>query len=227
MSPHILIAEDQADLANIVADYVRAEGWAAEVVGDGMSALDRARSGDVDLLVLDIMLPGLDGLSVCRAIRGHAAASGLPIIMVTAQVEEIDRLLGLEAGADDYVCKPFSPRELMARIKAVLKRTRPEPSMQPASRPLVLDPATHGASLQGKPLVLTRTEFALLELMTQRPGVIFSRAQLLDAARRDCLDVSDRAIDTHVKNLRRKLAEAAPDLAMIRSVYGVGYCFET
>jgi two-component system, OmpR family, response regulator BaeR len=227
MSCRILIAEDQADLAAIVADYVRAEGWLPEVVGDGAHALDRARSGDFDLLVLDLMLPSLDGLLVCKAIRSCADnLAALPIVMVTAQVAEIDRLLGLEAGADDYVCKPFSPRELMARIKAVLRRARLEQTAAGAPQPLQLDRARHAATLNAKPLSLTRTEFALLALLAQRPGVIFSRAQLLDAVRQDSLDVSDRAIDTHVKNLRRKLAEAVPDLTLIRSVYGVGYSLE-
>lgn len=226
MSRHILIAEDEPDLAAIVADYLRAEGWTAELAGDGASALDRALSGSIDLLVLDIMLPALDGLSVCRAIRSSDARD-LPVIMVTAQVQEIDRLLGLDAGADDYLCKPFSPRELIARIKAVLRRTRPDArSKQADARALVLDPDSHAASLHGKPLALTRTEFALLTRMARRPGAILSRALLLDAIGEDQLDISDRAIDTHIKNLRRKLAEAAPDLAPIRSVYGVGYSLE-
>lgn len=227
MTHHVLIAEDEPDLARIVADYVHAEGWQAEVVGDGASALERVRSGLVDLLVLDIMLPAMDGLAVCSAIRAsEAPLRALPVILVTARVEEIDRLLGLEAGADDYVCKPFSPRELIARIKAVLRRTQRAVASQSPSHTLALDAQTHSAQLSGVPLTLTRMEFALLSRMVQRPGVIFSRAQLLDAARQDNLDVSDRAIDTHIKNLRRKLANAAPDRAIIRSVYGVGYSYE-
>lgn len=221
MPAHILIAEDEADLAGIVRDYAVAAGWTAEVVGDGVAALARVRAGGVDLLVLDLMLPGLDGLAVCAAVR---AACDLPIVMLTARVQEIDRLLGLEAGADDYVCKPFSPRELMARIKAVLRRAQPQPAT--AARLLEVDEAAHVARIRGEALLLTRAEFSLLSALARHPGSIHSRAKLLDALGEDRLDVSDRAIDTHVKNLRRKLQDALPGVELIRSVYGVGYCLE-
>ncbi|PNS09147.1 response regulator [Solilutibacter silvestris] len=222
MAAHILIAEDEADLAGIIRDYAIAAGWSAEIVGDGVAAVERARRGGVDVLVLDLMLPGLDGLSVCKSVRESCA---LPIIMVTARVEEIDRLLGLEAGADDYVCKPFSPRELIARIKAVLRRV--QPTLAATARALEIDEVAHVACVRGKPMSLTRGEFALLAAMARRPGVIHSRALLLDCLSRDRLDVSDRAIDTHIKNLRRKVQQVAPELELIRSVYGVGYCVET
>ena len=221
MPLHLLIAEDEAELAGIVRDYACAEGWAAEVVGDGVAALERVRQGGIDLLVLDLMLPRLDGLAVCAAVR---ESSVLPIVMLTARVQEIDRLLGLEAGADDYVCKPFSPRELMARIKAILRRVQGVPA---AAAPLLqVDGAARVARVRGVALALTRAEFALLATLARHPGVIHSRTKLLDCLGPDRLDVSDRAIDTHIKNLRRKLQDAAPGSELIRSVYGVGYCLE-
>lgn len=219
MSGHILIVEDEPQLALLMADYVRAAGHAALVLDDGAAALAAIRSDPPLLAVLDVMLPGMDGLALCRAVRGF---SNLPIIMVTARVEEIDRLLGLEAGADDYLCKPFSPRELVARIKAILRRAAPAPSM-----PLQLDQDSLRAAWHGEALELTPTEFAILAALARHPGQVLSRAQLLDAARSDKLDVLDRAIDSHIKNLRRKLAQVTPDLEPIRSIYGVGYRLET
>ncbi|HEY6942213.1 response regulator [Dokdonella sp.] len=217
MSAHILVVEDETDLAAIVADYIDAAGFRTVVVGDGASALAHIRRSPPALVVLDLMLPVGDGLSVCRELRSF---SDVPVIMITAKVEEIDRLLGLDSGADDYLCKPFSPRELVARIKAIMRRM-PSPAQPP---PVAhIDEARRTISVRARPLTLTPTEYALLAAMIRRPGVIFSRAQLLDLARRDEWDVTDRAIDTHVKNLRRKVAAIAPDLDFIQSVYGVGY----
>jgi two-component system response regulator BaeR len=211
-----MIVEDEAELAALVADYARAAGYEAEVHGDGAQALEAIRRAPPDLVVLDLMLPGLDGLALCRAVRGF---SELPIVMVTARVEEIDRLLGLESGADDYLCKPFSPRELMARVKAILRRTgaaAPAPS-------LAVDEHARRIRVQGKALDLTPSEYAILAALARRPGQVLSRAQLLDAARADNLEATDRAIDSHIKNLRRKIEAAAPGLEAIRSIYGLGY----
>ena len=220
MQPAILIVEDEPALASLVADYVAAAGWAPRVIADGAEALAAVRAAPPTLVVLDLMLPGLDGLSVCRAVR---AFSDVPIIMVTAQVQEIDRLLGLDSGADDYVCKPFSPRELVARIRVQLRRLAP----RDATLPLVtLDEAARDARVRGQALALTPTEFDLLAALLRRPGVVFSRAQLLDIARGDVLETGDRAVDSHVKNLRRKIAAHAPDVEIIHSVYGVGYRLE-
>jgi len=213
----LYIVEDEAELAALVADYARAAGFAPTVFGDGAAALAAIRAAVPALIVLDLMLPGLDGLSLCRAVR---AFSEVPIVMVTARVEEIDRLLGLELGADDYLCKPFSPRELMARIKAILRRS----GVAPAA--LALDAGTRRASVHGRPLDLTPTEFDLLAALARRPGQVLSRAQLLGLAYPDNLDVTDRAIDSHIKNLRRKIEAAAPALEPIRSIYGLGYRFE-
>jgi len=223
MSQTILIVEDEAELAALVADYARAAGYTARVIGDGRAALAAIRDEPPALVVLDLMLPGMDGLALCRALR---ARSALPVIMVTARVEEIDRLLGLEAGADDYLCKPFSPRELMARIKAILRRAGGTASAPAPAAVLLVDEAARRVLVHGQPLDLTPSEFAILAALARRPGQVFSRALLLDCARADSLDATDRAIDSHVKNLRRKIDAAAPGLDAIRSIYGLGYRYD-
>jgi len=220
MSARVMIVEDEPDLSAVVADYVRAAGFTPTVFGDGAAALAAVHAAPPDVLVLDLMLPGLDGLAVCRAVRTF---STLPIIMVTARVEEIDRLLGLETGADDYLCKPFSPRELMARIKAILRRAG---SGDVAPAALLLDESARSVRIHGHALDLTPSEYAILAALARRPGQVLSRAQLLDAARADNLDATDRAIDSHVKNLRRKIDAAAPGLEPIRSIYGLGYRYD-
>lgn len=220
MDAAVLIVEDEIELARIVGDYVRAAGFRAELVEDGRDALMRLREARYDLVVLDLMLPGLDGLSLCREVRRQ---SDVPIIMTTAKVEEIDRVLGLDSGADDYLCKPYSPRELMARINAQLRRYRGALGQVPT---IEVDEATRTARLRGQLLDLTPTEYDLFALMARRPGVVFSRAQLLDAVRRDTLEVTDRAVDSHIKNLRRKLAAQAGGADIVQSVYGVGYRVE-
>jgi two-component system response regulator BaeR len=227
MTTEIFIVEDEPELAALVADYAAAAGYHPTVFGDGALALEAVRSRPPALLVLDLMLPGLDGLSVCREVRGF---SSLPIVMVTARVEEIDRLLGLELGADDYLCKPFSPRELMARIKAILRRTAlaAAPASTPAPPAIEVDESARRIRIHGRPLELTPTEYGILAALARRPGQVFSRAQLLDAAREGNanLDVADRAIDSHVKNLRRKLDAALPGVEAIHSIYGLGYRFD-
>jgi two-component system response regulator BaeR len=218
MNSTIMIVEDEPELAAVIADYARAAGYLPTVHGDGAQALAAIRTAPPDLIVLDLMLPGLDGLALCRAVR---AFSEVPIVMVTARVEEIDRLLGLELGADDYLCKPFSPRELMARIKAILRRAG---SPGAAAAALLLDEGARSVKVHGRALDLTPSEYAILA--ARRPGQVLSRAQLLDAARADNLDATDRAIDSHVKNLRRKIDAAAPGLEPIRSIYGLGYRYD-
>jgi two-component system response regulator BaeR len=222
MSTAIFIVEDEPELAALVADYATAAGYTATVFGDGALALAAIRHTPPALVVLDLMLPGLDGLSVCRAVREFSA---VPIVMVTARVEEIDRLLGLELGADDYLCKPFSPRELMARIKAILRRA----AHTPAAAPMVdVDAAARRIRIHGRALDLTPTEYGILAALARRPGQVLSRAQLLDAAREGNanLDVADRTIDSHVKNLRRKLDAVLPGVDAIHAIYGLGYRFD-
>lgn len=219
MSARVFIVEDEPELASLVADYARASDYQPTVFGDGALALAAIRANVPDMLVLDLMLPGMDGLSVCRAVR---AFSEVPIVMVTARVEELDRLLGLESGADDYLCKPFSPRELMARIKVILRRVQPGV----AASVCMVDEAAQRVSIAGQMLELTPSEFKLLAGLARRRGQVFSRAQLLDLAGQDNLDVTDRAVDSHIKNLRRKIAAVLPGAEAIGSVYGLGYRFE-
>ncbi|MEM9303737.1 MAG: response regulator [Pseudomonadota bacterium] len=216
----LLIVEDDDRIAAVLTDYAEASGYATRRVARGDLVLETLDAKMPDLILLDIMLPGMDGLEVCRRVRER---SSVPIIMITARVEEIDRLLGLELGADDYLCKPFSPREVMARVKAVLRRTRGE--IGPRDR-LVLDDNANAVEHRGQRVELTPTEFGLLAALAARPGRIFSRSQLMDAAYRDFRVVSDRTIDAHVGNVRRKLATLDPDREFIASVYGAGYRFE-
>jgi two-component system response regulator BaeR len=217
MTGELLIVEDEPELAMVLADYARAAGYVPRVMVDGDQAMAYLREHRPALVVLDLMLPGLDGMSLCRQLR---AFSDVPVIMVTARVEEIDRLIGLESGADDYVCKPFSPRELMARVAAVLRRQQP---MAVAASIVSVDEASRTARVRGRSLALTPTEYCLFAAMLARPGTIFSRAKLMDLAGRDNLNASDRSIDTHMKNLRRKLAELVPEEDLLHAVYGCGY----
>ena len=227
MSARVAIVEDEPELAGLVADYARAAGYAAEVYVDGAIALAALRQAPPALVVLDLMLPGLDGLALCRALRAdtNPVLAALPVVMVTARVEEIDRLLGLDAGADDYLCKPFSPRELIARIKAVLRRTGPP---GPALSAIAIDTGARRIAIHGRPLDLTPTEYGILAALARRPGQVFARAQLLDLAREGnaSLDVTDRAIDSHIKNLRKKLDAVLPGVDVIHSIYGLGYRFD-
>jgi len=216
----ILIVEDEARLASILADYLHAAGFATHWLGEGSGAASWVREERPGLILLDLMLPGRDGMEICKDIRTFSA---VPIIMVTARVEEIDRLLGLELGADDYICKPFSPREVVARVKAVLRRTA---GQSPLDLGLLLDPPTMRASLDGRNLDLTAVEFNLLAFLLARPGQIYSRDQLMERMYADQRIVNDRTIDSHIKKLRRKMEQVRPGCDLIRSVYGVGYKFE-
>jgi two-component system, OmpR family, response regulator BaeR len=221
MKDTILIVEDEEKLAHLVADYLKAAGYAIHHIGDGRPVVDWVHANAPALVLLDLMLPGRDGLDICRDIRGF---STVPIIMTTARVEEIDRLLGLELGADDYVCKPYSPRELVARVKAVLRRTTVAPDSSTGL--LDLDETSLRAKAAGREIELTAVEFALLQTLYAAPGRIFSRDRLMDRIYRDQRIVSDRTIDSHVKKLRRKLGTLVPDRELVHSVYGVGYRYE-
>ena len=216
----ILVVEDEPKLASLLQDYLAAAGYAVEWLDAGETAVQRALHWPADLLLLDWMLPGKDGLTVCRELR---QCSALPIMMLTARVEEIDRILGLEIGADDYICKPFSPREVVARVRAQLRRAGMSQTQQ--AQRLQLDPACHRAALDGQPLELTPVEYRLLQALARHPGAVLSRGQLIDAAYDDHRIVSERTMDSHAKNLRRKL-EAVTGLSepsLLEGVYGVGY----
>ena len=225
MTDLILIVEDEERLARLVADYLTAAGYGTQILADGTLVADWVRANQPALVLLDLMLPGRDGLDLCRDLR---AFSPVPIIMTTARVEEIDRLLGLELGADDYVCKPYSPRELVARVKAVLRRTQAATGAQPGGETsaLTLDASTLRVHWRGRAIELTAVEFSLLATLHAAPGRIFSRERLMERIYRDHRVVSDRTIDSHVKKLRRKLDDLAPEQELIHSVYGVGYRYE-
>jgi two-component system response regulator BaeR len=219
----VLVVEDEPKLAALLADYLRAAGHEPECVADGREVLPAFAARRHDLILLDLMLPGLDGLTLCRELRAH---SSVPILMLTARADEADRLLGLELGADDYIAKnPFSPREVMARVKAVLRRSRAGPALA-ALQPLQIDDAGWRASWQGQALDLTPIEFRLLRTLAAQPGRVYARAQLLALLHDDGRAVTERAVDSHVKNLRRKLEQAGAGAERIRAIYGVGYRYE-
>ena len=230
----VLVVEDEPKLAALLTDYLRAEGHTPECVADGRDALQAWRERRHDLVLLDLMLPGLDGLSLCRELR---LLANVPIVMLSSRAEEADRFAGLELGADDYIAKnPFSPREVMARVKAVLRRSRaaalapqPAPATSPGANDVTalhIDEHAWRAFWQGRALELTPNEFKLLRQLAAQPGRVYSRSQLLDLLQGDGRAVTERAVDSHIKNLRRKLEQAGADSERIRSVYGVGYCFE-
>ena len=216
----IVVIEDDATHAMLLADTLADEGFQADLVDNGAAAAARVREVNPAAVLLDVTLPGKDGFTVCREIR---AFSTVPLIMITGRVEEIDRLLGLEIGADDYICKPFQPREVVARVRALLRRAIDWREPAGNDGPLWLDEAALGARWKGTRLDLTAVEFRLLKTFGANRGRVLSRTQLLDAIYVDYRIVSDRTVDSHVKNLRRKIAEACPGANPIESVYGVGY----
>lgn len=223
-SLRVLVVEDEPRLSALLADYLRAAGYQVEIIADGREVMPVLRADPPDLMLLDLMLPGRDGLDICRELRTF---SDLPVIMMTARVEEIDRLLGLELGADDYICKPYSPREVVARVRAVARRLSPARAPQTAGEGvLVMDETAYAASFAGQALDLTPVEFRLLKAFADAPGRVFSREQLLEQLYSDHRVVTDRTVDSHIKNLRRKLEQAAPEREPIRSIYGVGYKLE-
>jgi two-component system, OmpR family, response regulator BaeR len=213
----ILIIEDEEKLASLLADYCRHAGFEPSVCLRGQAGLAHLREHGADAVLLDLMLPDGDGLDICKAIRQFSA---VPILITSARVDELDRLLGLELGADDYICKPFSPREVIARIKAVLRRLQ-QPSISDSG--LSLDADRLSLRFNGDSLSLTAVEFALMQTLADHPGYIRSRQQLMDRIYPDHRIVSDRTIDSHVKKLRQKLAERFPGIQFIDSVYGAGY----
>jgi two-component system response regulator BaeR len=220
----ILIVEDEEKLAKLEADYLQNAGFATDSLAHGDAVVPWVKEHHPDLILLDLMLPGRDGLSICREIRSF---SSTPIIMITARIEEIDRLLGLEMGADDYICKPFSPREMVARVKAVLRRLQAQtPDILTSALKLKLDPHSFRVLAEGQEIELTTVEFQLLQALYQQPGRIFSRSKLMDLIYQDQRIVSDRTIDSHIKKLRKKLTDLLPDQELIHSVYGAGYRYD-
>jgi len=220
----ILVVDDEPRIAEICRDYLERAGFKVTMAGNGADALALARTKKPDLVVLDLGLPELDGLDVTRALRKH---SNVPIIMLTARVEESDKLIGLELGADDYLTKPFSPRELVARVRAVFRRTDIGPGRGDVIRAgdVTIDVPAMQAKVGKRAVDLTSTEFELLAMMMRQPGRVFTRAQLLDGIRGEQVESFDRAIDAHVKNLRRKLEPDPRSPRYVLTVYGVGYKF--
>ncbi|MDO3388226.1 response regulator [Gilvimarinus sp. SDUM040013] len=224
-APLICVIEDEQDLAQLLDDYLSANGYRTLQFHTGDGAEAWLMENQADLILLDLMLPGVDGLQICK---NQLNRNATPIIMMTAKVEEIDRLLGLELGADDYICKPYSPREVVARVKAVLRRSHSEAVASPEGKSSIsLDEHRQELILFGKTVELTAIEFKLFALLYSQPGRIFSRQYILDNIYQDYRVVSDRTVDSHIKKLRKKLVTSAQDIELIRSVYGSGYKFET
>lgn len=218
----IFVVEDEPKIAKLIMDYLDAHGFSHQWFDHGIDVVTKVRELKPDLMLLDVGLPGKDGMQICKEVREF---SDLPIIMVTARVEELDRLLGLELGADDYICKPFSPREVVARVKAVLRRG--EAKRMGKKSPFEVDQDGRRIFILGTEITLTPNEFNILAHFIQHPGRVYSRDQLLDQLYDDFRAVSDRTVDSHIKNLRKKLTKALPDKDVIVSVYGVGYKLST
>ncbi|MBI2014798.1 MAG: response regulator [Candidatus Rokubacteria bacterium] len=226
MRQEILVVDDEPDIRHLVVLHLERDGFRCRTASNGPDALREARAAVPDLVVLDLMLPGLDGLEVCRRLRSEAATAAVPIIMLTAKADEVDRVVGLELGADDYVVKPFSPKELVARVRAVLRRARPTDDARPlAAGPLALDPARHVVTLHGAAVALTPKEFDLLHVLMESAGRVLTREFLLSRvwgyARAD--EIESRTVDVHVRRLRAKLGDAGTRIATVKTV---GYRFE-
>ncbi|MDI4670015.1 response regulator [Pseudoalteromonas shioyasakiensis] len=222
---HILVIEDEVKIAELIEKYLYLEGFKTSLIHDGNCALDAVNELNPDLIILDIMLPGTNGIELCSKIRQF---SDVPIIMLTARVEEIDHLIGFDVGADDYVTKPFKPKELMARVKAILKRRR-MPNSKPSTFTagnIIVDPSEYKVLVKNEELKLTINEFSLLKILIASPNKVFSRQDLLTMTQGKYFESYERSIDSHIKNLRKKLTQADPDSHYIESIYGVGYKFK-
>ncbi len=225
----ILVVDDDPQIARLVRSYLEQAGYAVETVGDGDSALHAIRAHRPDLVVLDLNLPGMDGLSVTQTVRADATLSQTPILMLTARVEDVDRIVGLEMGADDYVTKPFNPREVLARVKAILRRTQLAPTAPTQSRitlgTVMLDPNTHQVMVNDEPVSLTPSEFDILHLFMRNPGIAFSRTQIIEDGLGYEYEGLERTVDSHIKNLRRKIEDDPSSPTRLLTVFGIGYRF--
>jgi phosphate regulon transcriptional regulator PhoB len=227
LSKHILIVDDEADLVELISYNFKKEGFTVDSAPDGESALSKIKKGKYDLIVLDLMLPGIQGIDLCRILRNDPKTAGLPVIMLTAKGEEVDKILGLEMGADDYMGKPFSPRELVARVKAVLRRTKEKPVTEKRLKigELEIDRERYTVSIGGKNIKLSATEFKLLLFLAERKGKVFSRNQLLDFVWRDEAYVEPRTVDVHIRRLRANIEEDPAHPRYIKTLRGIGYSF--
>jgi len=225
---HILVVDDEADLVELVSYNLKKEGFSVESALDGETALAKIKKDRYDLVVLDLMLPGIQGMELCRILRNDPKTGALPVIMLTAKGEEVDKILGLELGADDYITKPFSPRELVARVKAVLRRSveKPTPERMLKVGDLVIDTERYTVSVKGKPIKLSATEFKLLLFLAERKGKVFNREQLLDAIWSDEAFVEPRTVDVHIRRLRAQIEENPAKPRYIKTLRGIGYFFD-
>ena len=223
MNKTILVVEDEVKLANILIEYLQKDGFHTKHIATGSKVLPWVKKNHPNLILLDLMLPEMNGKDICQEIRTF---SSLPIIMITAMVDEIDRLIGLELGADDYICKPFSPKEVIARVRAVLRRSDPDYIKHSKSVGFAVNPDQYSITLAGEKLDLTPVEFRLLSMFIEYPNRVYNRDQILNYVFDDGRIVLDRTVDTHIKNLRQKLKAVNPESEYIRSIYGIGYSFE-
>ncbi len=223
MSETILIVEDEVKLAKVLIDYLDQSDYKTSHLVNGNEVTAWVKKNKPDLILLDLMLPGTNGKEICKEIR---AFSKTPIIMVTAMIDEIDRLIGLELGADDYICKPFSPKEVVARVKAVLRRTNADYLNEFSENEFKVNHDAYSVQIKGKKLDLTPVEFRMLTMFIDHPGRVYNRDQILNTVFDDGRIVLDRTVDTHIKNLRQKLKDVNPEKDYIRSIYGIGYSFE-
>jgi phosphate regulon transcriptional regulator PhoB len=224
----ILVIDDEADLVELVLYNLRKEGFSVDSASDGESALKKVRKGTYDLLILDLMLPGIQGTELCRILRNDQKTSNLPIIMLTAKAEEVDKIVGLEIGADDYVTKPFSPKELVARVKAVMRRSTKKPVKDKIVKTgdLEINKERYTVIKKGTPIKLSATEFKLLLFLAERKGKVFSREQLLDAIWRDEAFVEPRTVDVHIRRLRAHVEDDPAHPKYIKTMRGIGYFFD-
>jgi DNA-binding response OmpR family regulator len=221
----ILVVDDDREIARLLRGYLEQAGYGVQVAYDGATALAMVREARPDMLLLDLMLPDMDGWEVTRRIRNDSTLAATPIIMLTARVEDTDKILGLELGADDYVTKPFNPREVLARVRALLRRQQRAQESQAALQigALRLDPTRYEVTLAGAPLEVTRTEFNLLHTLMKNPGYVFTRSELIESALGYTYESIERTLDSHIKNLRRKVGDNPKEPVYIHTVYGVGY----
>ncbi|WP_435237105.1 response regulator [Psychromonas sp. PT13] len=216
----ILVVEDEPSLAVVLCEYLARAGYRTHIIDNGLDVIDWVKLNHPDLLILDLMLPARDGLDIYRELRTF---SQVPVVMATARIDEIDRLVGLELGADDYICKPYSSREVVVRVKNILRRAGDENKEEQQVKGLIIDDKKMAVSLNAVPVTLTPAEFRLLSFFNKHPEQVFSREQLMTQIYEDDRVVTDRTIDSHIKNLRKKLQSIAEDSEYIKSIYGVGY----
>jgi len=228
MAKKVLIVDDEKDIVELIAYNLKKEGFAADSAPDGETALAKIKKGNYGLVILDLMLPGLQGIELCRILRNDPATSSLPVIMLTAKGEEVDKVVGLEMGADDYITKPFSPRELVARVNAVLRRAEERPASARIIKEgvLVIDKDAYAVTRKGIPLKLSATEFRLLLYLVERKGRVFNREQLLNAVWSDEAFVEPRTVDVHIRRLRAQIEENPSNPSYIKTLRGAGYFFD-